>query len=75
GSAIRVRLSASGGELAFAVEDDGPGFDPSTTPRGAGLQNMADRIEALGGSLEVRTSPGAGTVVAGRLPIRQGAVP
>ncbi|HXF72791.1 MAG TPA: histidine kinase, partial [Actinomycetota bacterium] len=47
GSAIRVRLSASGGELAFAVEDDGPGFDPSTTPRGAGLQNMADRIEAL----------------------------
>ncbi|HXF36246.1 MAG TPA: sensor histidine kinase [Actinomycetota bacterium] len=68
GSEVRVRLWASEGELAFAVEDDGPGFDPSTTPRGAGLQNMADRIEALGGSLEVRSLPGAGTTVAGRLP-------
>jgi signal transduction histidine kinase len=69
GSGVRVRLSAPGGELAFAVADDGPGFDPAATPRGAGLQNMADRIEALGGRVDVEAAPGRGTVVRGRVPV------
>ncbi|HWC32189.1 MAG TPA: histidine kinase, partial [Actinomycetota bacterium] len=65
---VRVRLFQRNGELAFGVEDDGPGFDVATTPRGSGLQNMADRIEALGGTLEIRSAPEQGTVVAGRVP-------
>jgi signal transduction histidine kinase len=71
-SRIEVRLSADDGELSFVVEDDGRGFDPATTPRGSGLQNMVDRIEALGGSLEIRSSPGEGTAVTGRLPAPSG---
>jgi signal transduction histidine kinase len=62
-----VRLQESDGRLSFEIEDDGVGFDPSEAGRGTGLQGMADRLEAIGGSLEVRSAPGAGTVVAGRL--------
>jgi signal transduction histidine kinase len=36
---------------------------------GSGLRNMADRLVALGGRLEVRSAPGAGTTVTGQLPV------
>jgi len=36
---------------------------------GSGLQNMADRLAALGGSVDVRSKPGSGTTVVGRVPI------
>ncbi|MEO8424078.1 MAG: histidine kinase, partial [Actinomycetota bacterium] len=62
-----VRLSASGDELAFEVVDDGDGFDPASTRRGSGLLGMADRLEAVGGTLEVRSQPGMGTTVTGRV--------
>ena len=64
-----VRLVESNAGLRFTVEDDGAGFDPAATPRGSGLQNMADRVEALGGTFELVSSPGTGTVVAGSLPL------
>jgi signal transduction histidine kinase len=63
-----VRLSASGGELAFEVIDDGDGFDPGSTRRGSGLEGMADRLDAIGGTLEVQSRPGMGTTVTGRVP-------
>jgi signal transduction histidine kinase len=65
-----VRLRSEVGTLAFEVEDDGVGFEPASTPRGSGLQNMVDRLEALGGTLEVRSQPGQGTTIAGRVPVR-----
>ena len=63
-----VRLAASGHDLRFEVSDDGAGFDPGSTAYGTGLQGMADRLHAHGGSLTVRSSPGAGTTILGRLP-------
>ncbi len=65
---VVVRLREDRGELAFAVEDNGKGFDARTTRHGAGLQNMEDRLSALGGSLEVRSRPGDGTIVEGWIP-------
>ena len=67
-SSATLRLSASNGDLRFEVVDDGAGFDPATTPHGSGLQGMADRLDAVGGNLSVRSVPGAGTTVVGSVP-------
>jgi signal transduction histidine kinase len=53
-----VRLFEQDGQLTFAVEDDGDGFDPARTSLGTGVQVMIDRLDALGGTLEVRSEPG-----------------
>jgi signal transduction histidine kinase len=66
---VEVRLTESNDELAFEVRDDGQGFDASSARRGSGLQGMADRLEAVGGSLDVSSSPGTGTTVAGHVPV------
>ncbi|HET9248424.1 MAG TPA: sensor histidine kinase [Actinomycetota bacterium] len=64
-----VRLAQSDGSLVFEVIDDGRGFDPEAAERGSGLQGIADRLAALGGTLAVRSSPGRGTTIAGSLPV------
>jgi len=64
-----VRLSSVNGSLQFVVQDDGAGFDPGQTVRGSGLTNMTDRIEALGGTLEITSAAGTGTLVSGSLPV------
>ena len=53
-------LEAAIVDLHRRVRDTGAGFDPLRTKRGSGLQNMQDRLEALGGSLEVRSAPSVG---------------
>ncbi len=63
-----MTLAQTNGDLSFSVVDDGVGFDPPTTPRGHGLTNMADRLHALAGQVEVASHRGRGTTVAGRLP-------
>jgi signal transduction histidine kinase len=68
-TSVVVRLSEEGGTLRFSVSDDGGGFDIATTPRGAGLQNMSDRVEAVGGRLEVSSTPGSGTTITGSIPV------
>jgi signal transduction histidine kinase len=65
-----VRLAASDGQLTFQIADDGRGFDTAVGAYGTGLQGMADRLDALGGTLEVRSAPGQGTTLTGRLPAR-----
>jgi len=64
-----VRLSQANGNLTFEVSDDGIGFDPVVASHGTGLQGIADRLASLGGELEIRSAPGDGTTVAGRLPL------
>ena len=68
-SRVKVSLRNEDGYLVFEVRDDGDGFEAARTPAGSGLTNMRDRLEALGGTVEVRSSPGRGTTVSGRLPI------
>jgi signal transduction histidine kinase len=68
---VKIGLGEADGNLFFNVVDDGPGFDPATAVRGAGLQNMADRLGAVGGTLSIRSTPGQGTDVGGRVPVAQ----
>jgi signal transduction histidine kinase len=65
-----IKLTGSGHGLRFEVADDGAGFDPAARGYGTGLQGMADRLHAHGGTLDVRSTPGTGTTIAGRLPGR-----
>ena len=64
-----VRLAKSNGHLTFTVTDDGRGFDPESNVDGTGLQGMADRLDAIGGTLDVTSAPGSGTTVTGRVPV------
>lgn len=64
-----VRLAQADGELTFEVSDDGDGFDPAQTGYGTGLQGMADRLDAIGGTLKVHSQPGKGAQVTGRVPV------
>ncbi|HXN57063.1 MAG TPA: ATP-binding protein, partial [Candidatus Angelobacter sp.] len=56
--------------LAFEVQDTGAGFDIASQARGAGMTNMMDRVGAVGGTLRVDSSPGRGTTVSGKIPLR-----
>jgi signal transduction histidine kinase len=67
-AAIHVRQRD--GTLSFEIVDDGVGYDvddPAT--RGAGLTSMADRVAAVGGTLDVESAPRSGTLVRGRIPV------
>jgi signal transduction histidine kinase len=68
-SLARICLQAQDGTLRFTVSDDGTGYDARHTPMGSGLRNMADRLAALGGRLEIRSAPGRGTTITGHLPV------
>ena len=67
----RVTVRRSGGAVRFEVRDDGRGFDPGAYQPGRGLRNLRERVERLGGAMLVSSAPGAGTTVAGRVPIDQ----
>jgi signal transduction histidine kinase len=66
----QIKLTGSAHGLRFEVSDDGAGFDPAARGYGTGLQGMADRVHAHGGTLDVRSAPGAGTTITGRRPCR-----
>jgi signal transduction histidine kinase len=66
-----ITLSCPDSHLQFHITDDGAGFDTTSTTHGTGLQGMADRLAAVGGTLRIRSEPGLGTTVSGTLPIAE----
>lgn len=66
---VEVRLSRDGGQLMVEVVDDGVGFAPDRA-KGSGLRGLEDRVEALGGRLEIGSEPQCGTRVVVQLPAR-----
>ena len=70
-SQATVALSCPGSHLEFTVTDDGTGFDTATASHGTGLQGMADRLAAAGGTLRINSAPGSGTTISGRLPVSE----
>jgi signal transduction histidine kinase len=68
----RVRLELKGDQACLSVEDDGEGFDDSSADEGQlGLTGMRARAVRLGGTVTIRSTPGAGTVVEALVPLAQ----
>ena len=67
---VTIVLTQEGKQVSFEVRDDGTGFDQAAAFTGTGLQAMADRLAALGGTLRVRSAPGAGTTLKGTVTVR-----
>jgi signal transduction histidine kinase len=65
-SAVRVTVTAAGGQLTVEVADDGVGGADGS--RGSGLHGLADRVDALGGRLKVVSPAGHGTVLRAEIP-------
>lgn len=69
-SAVRVAVEARDGVLELSIRDDGSGgADPT---RGSGLIGLTDRVDALGGTIEVESPVGQGTTLLITLPLREG---
>jgi signal transduction histidine kinase len=69
---VRVSLSEADGWLQLHVRDDGQGFNPEAVGSGHhGLLGMRYRMESLGGTLQLLSAPGRGTLVLARLPPRE----
>jgi signal transduction histidine kinase len=67
--AASVSLWHDGAQLRFLVDDSGVGFDAEISTLGNGLTNMRDRMDAIGGTLEVDSRSGEGTSIHGAVPI------
>jgi signal transduction histidine kinase len=67
-TSAQVRLYQQRGYLHFEVADDGIGFDPAATGMGTGLQGIADRLDTVGGTMTIDSTPRAGTTVSGQIP-------
>jgi signal transduction histidine kinase len=70
-TAVTVRVGEDNGLVRFWIDDDGRGFDPRLARHGTGVQGMVDRLDAVGGSLEISSEPGRGTSVEGVVPIER----
>lgn len=70
-SHVDVTAKESDGEIQISISDDGAGFDQGVATAGRGLAGMRERIELLGGEIEVASEPGGGTRIAARVPLRE----
>ena len=68
---VTIRLYEEEDALLFEIADDGSGFDPARTTFGAGLTNMRDRLEAIGGDLRIDSNLGQGSRVLGTIPLKR----
>jgi PAS domain S-box-containing protein len=74
-SRVLIRLDHASGSLDCSIADDGVGFDAATLlarlaagEGGLGLSGIRDRIEALGGTLRIDSTPGHGTAISITIP-------
>jgi signal transduction histidine kinase len=64
----RVSLRRGAEGIVLEIDDDGRGFDVGTTIPGMGLRNLRERVESIGGELEIQSTPGDGTIVRATFP-------
>ena len=69
GARVTITLGRDRQRVHLAIADDGVGIAERPSHDGEGLVGMRDRIGAVGGELEIVSSPGAGTTVRGAVPL------
>ena len=71
-SRVNIRIARRDGAPTITIEDDGAGFDPAAVgpsiTGGFGLGAMRERVEQVGGTLEIVSAPGAGTRIRVQIP-------
>lgn len=67
---VWLLISIKGDQLHLTLQDDGVGFDPDTTKKGAGLKNIQNRIYLINGSLQIESKPQQGCAIFLQFPIR-----
>jgi signal transduction histidine kinase len=70
---VAISLASPPGRIVMEVQDDGAGFDTALNlpQKHRGMRNMSSRARALGGYLDVHSTPGRGTTVRVELPLEQ----
>ena len=68
---VTVAMIEDDATVELTVTDDGAGFETGATSEGFGLIGMRERVTLLGGELHFDSQPGAGTIVAARIPVQR----
>ena len=71
-SSVSITIRPQAGAMVFSVIDDGEGFELSSVRRGVGMRSMTERVESLGGTLDIRSAPGLGTTISASIPLISG---
>ena len=66
---VRIAVPSDRKQLHIQIDDNGCGFDRDTIEPGIGLIGMSERVDGLGGTLDIQTQPNAGTSIAIDLPV------
>lgn len=68
-SEARLSLAVKGDKISLIIQDNGCGFDPSTTKRGLGLNNIFNRVEYYHGNVEIKSATGQGCTLSVEIPV------
>ena len=66
---VRIAVPSDRKQLHIQIDDNGCGFDRDTIEPGIGMIGMSERVDGLGGTLDLHTQPNAGTSIAIDLPV------
>lgn len=72
GARVEIYLARAPEEIVVTMADDGPGVDLAKPRKGLGLIGMRERVEALGGALQIASEPGSGFLFCARVPAQAG---
>lgn len=70
-SAVRVTLTFEDNQVTLVVNDNGSGFNTQTPSQGFGLQSMSERLDKMGGRLNITSSDEGGTTLTAQLPVQR----
>ncbi|HEY2436460.1 MAG TPA: ATP-binding protein [Solirubrobacteraceae bacterium] len=68
GAIVTATLTRRRGAIHLTISDNGVGISPNAVSNGIGIRGMHDRIEAVGGRLDIFSEPGLGTCIRGTIP-------